>query len=137
VHGEVTLGDLVLTAGDGAAVTTERAVSLTARHAARPERHLQQGNHERHCGRKEGGNVARQRSIILVDATPRRRAPVADAFRSAGYDVVEAATPAEAVMRLADSTDEPELIALAETLPETAAEELRELLLQARASSSR
>ena len=31
VQGEITLGDLVLTAGDGAGVTTERAVSLTAR----------------------------------------------------------------------------------------------------------
>jgi quercetin 2,3-dioxygenase len=31
VQGEVTLGDLVLTSGDGAGVTTERAVSLTAR----------------------------------------------------------------------------------------------------------
>jgi quercetin 2,3-dioxygenase len=31
VQGEVTLGDLVLTAGDGAGVTAERAVSLTAR----------------------------------------------------------------------------------------------------------
>jgi quercetin 2,3-dioxygenase len=31
VQGEVTLGDLVLTAGDGAGITTERAVSLTAR----------------------------------------------------------------------------------------------------------
>jgi quercetin 2,3-dioxygenase len=31
VQGEVTLGDLVLTTGDGAGVVTERAVSLTAR----------------------------------------------------------------------------------------------------------
>jgi redox-sensitive bicupin YhaK (pirin superfamily) len=31
VQGEIALGDLVLTAGDGAGVTTERAVSLTAR----------------------------------------------------------------------------------------------------------
>jgi quercetin 2,3-dioxygenase len=31
VHGEVVLGDVVLTTGDGAAVTAERAVSLTAR----------------------------------------------------------------------------------------------------------
>ncbi len=31
VQGEVTLGDVVLTTGDGAAVTAERAVSLTAR----------------------------------------------------------------------------------------------------------
>jgi redox-sensitive bicupin YhaK (pirin superfamily) len=30
VHGEVTLGDVVLSAGDGAGVTAERAVSLTA-----------------------------------------------------------------------------------------------------------
>lgn len=31
VHGEVTLDDLVLTAGDGAGIANERAVSLTAR----------------------------------------------------------------------------------------------------------
>jgi len=31
VHGEVTLGDLVLATGDGAGITAERAVSLTAR----------------------------------------------------------------------------------------------------------
>jgi quercetin 2,3-dioxygenase len=31
VHGRVTLGDLVLTSGDGAGITNERAVSLTAR----------------------------------------------------------------------------------------------------------
>ena len=31
VHGEVTLGDIVLTTGDGAGVTAERVVSLTAR----------------------------------------------------------------------------------------------------------
>ena len=31
VHGEVLLGDVVLTTGDGAGVTVERAVSLTAR----------------------------------------------------------------------------------------------------------
>ncbi len=31
VRGEVTLGDVVLTTGDGAGVTADRAVSLTAR----------------------------------------------------------------------------------------------------------
>ncbi len=31
VHGEVTLGDLVLTTGDGAGIVAERSVSLTAR----------------------------------------------------------------------------------------------------------
>ena len=31
VQGEVTLGDVVLTIGDGAGVTSERAVSFTAR----------------------------------------------------------------------------------------------------------
>lgn len=34
VEGEVALGDLILTAGDGAGLTAERAVSLTAREAA-------------------------------------------------------------------------------------------------------
>ena len=31
VQGEVTLGDLVLTTGDGAGISAERSVSLTAR----------------------------------------------------------------------------------------------------------
>ena len=31
VQGEVTIGDLVLTTGDGAGITAERAVSFTAR----------------------------------------------------------------------------------------------------------
>ena len=31
VQGEVTLGDIVLTTGDGAGITAERAVSLTAK----------------------------------------------------------------------------------------------------------
>jgi Quercetinase C-terminal cupin domain len=31
VQGEVTLGDIVLTTGDGVGVTAERAVSFTAR----------------------------------------------------------------------------------------------------------
>jgi redox-sensitive bicupin YhaK (pirin superfamily) len=34
VHGQVSLSDLVLTAGDGVAITAERAVSLTAREDA-------------------------------------------------------------------------------------------------------
>lgn len=34
VQGEVTLGDFVLTSGDGAGLTTERAVALTAREAS-------------------------------------------------------------------------------------------------------
>jgi redox-sensitive bicupin YhaK (pirin superfamily) len=34
VEGEVTLGDIILTTGDGAGVTAERAVSLTAQSEA-------------------------------------------------------------------------------------------------------
>lgn len=59
VQGEVTLGDTVLTTGDGAGVTAEPAVSLTAREEAEillvdvGER-LQGSPHEPPTGREEG-----------------------------------------------------------------------------------
>lgn len=69
--------------------------------------------------------------ILLVDAAVERRTPIADAFRSAGNHVVEAATPYEAVLRLCESDDAPEVIAIADTISEAVAEELRELIMRA------
>lgn len=67
--------------------------------------------------------------MILVDTHGKRRNTIANAFRSAGCDVTEASTPLEAIAHLGGSRFELGLIAIADTVPETVAEQLREFLL--------
>ena len=67
--------------------------------------------------------------MILVDTRCKRRNTIANAFRNAGCDVTEASTPLEAIAYLGESRFELGLIAIADTVPETVAEELREFLL--------
>jgi hypothetical protein len=67
----------------------------------------------------------RVRSVVLIDATPDRRELIAEAFRASGCVVFEIATPLEAVVRLGESQFEPELIAIADSLPSSISEELR------------
>lgn len=69
--------------------------------------------------------------ILLVDAAAGRRMSIADAFRSANNHVVEAATPFDAMMRLCESEYAPEIIAIADTISEDIAAELRELIMRA------
>ncbi len=64
-------------------------------------------------------------SVILIDADPQRRAAMADGFRSTGCFVVETSTPLEALVRLGESSFEPDLIAVADSIPSTVASELR------------
>jgi len=71
-----------------------------------------------HCNR-------RVLSIVLVDATSARRSDMAEAFRAAGCAVIEVSTPLEAIVRLGESEFEPDLIAIADSLPATISEELR------------
>lgn len=67
----------------------------------------------------------RARSVVLVDANAARRGPIAAGFRAAGCAVLEVAMPLEAVVRLGESQFEPELIAIADSLPSTIADDLR------------
>ncbi len=67
----------------------------------------------------------RVRTVVLVDAAPERRRAMADAFRAAGCAVLEVAMPLEAVVRLGESPFEPDLIAIADSLPSGTADELR------------
>lgn len=67
--------------------------------------------------------------MLLVDGCGKRRAAIASAFRKAGCDVTEASTPLEAIAHLAGSRFEPGLIAIADTVPEAIAEELRDFVL--------
>lgn len=67
--------------------------------------------------------------MILVDTVGVRRNTIASAFRHAGCHVTEASTPLEAIAHLGGSRFELGLIAIADTVQETVAEELREFLL--------
>ena len=67
--------------------------------------------------------------MILVDTAEARRSEIATAFRNAGCHVTEASTPLEAIAYLGRSRFEPGLIAIADSVPETVAEQLREFLL--------
>ena len=62
--------------------------------------------------------------MILVDTAEGRRSKIASAFRNAGCHVTEASTPLEAIAHLGGSRFEPGLIAIADSVPETAAEQL-------------
>jgi hypothetical protein len=64
-------------------------------------------------------------SVVLIDGDARRRASIAIGFRTAGCYVIETATPLEALVRLGESSFEPDLIAVADSLPNTVADELR------------
>jgi hypothetical protein len=67
--------------------------------------------------------------MILVDTVDGRRNKIASAFRNAGCHVTEASTPLEAIAHLGGSRFELGIIAIADTVPETVAEQLREFLL--------
>ncbi len=65
---------------------------------------------------------ARVLSVILIDAGDARRSAMAAGFRAAGCNVIEAATPLEAIVRLGETMFEPDVIAVAESQTSAAAE---------------
>ncbi len=67
----------------------------------------------------------RMLAVVLVDETVERRVAMAEAFRAAGCTVVDVATPLEAIVRLGELQFEPDLIAVADSLPSSTADELR------------
>ena len=68
---------------------------------------------------------ARVISVVLIDADPPRRAAIAAGFRAAGCQVLEVATPLEAIVRLGEAHFEPDIIAVANTQPVTASDQMR------------
>jgi len=68
---------------------------------------------------------ARMISVVLIDGEPGRRAAIAAGFRTAGCNVLEVATQLEAVVRLGESHFEPDIIAVANTHPLAAGDEMR------------
>ena len=68
---------------------------------------------------------ARVISVVLIDADPPRRAAIAAGFRAAGCRVLEVATQLEAIVRLGESHFEPDIVAVANTQPVTASDQMR------------
>jgi CheY-like chemotaxis protein len=73
---------------------------------------------------------ARQRviSVILIDEDSARRNLLAEAFRVVGCSLIEAATSLEAIVRLGESSFEPDVIAVADSVPSAMAIEMREFV---------
>ena len=64
-------------------------------------------------------------SVVLIDADAERRSAMTAGFRATGCGVIEAATPLEAIVRLGESSFEPDVIAIADSEPSAAADEMR------------
>jgi CheY-like chemotaxis protein len=67
-------------------------------------------------------------ATVLVDSNTERRQRMAEAFRAAGCAVVDVSTPLEAIVRLGEFHFEPDIIAIADSLPATIADELRKFV---------
>lgn len=63
-------------------------------------------------------------SVVLIDADAQRRSAMTAGFRATGCGVIEAATPLEAIVRLGESSFEPDVIAIADSHPAAAADEM-------------
>jgi hypothetical protein len=66
--------------------------------------------------------------VLLVDPVASRRRELADALRSTGHRVSEAATPLDAIYQLGESHYHPRLVAIADTIPSGIADDLRAYL---------
>jgi hypothetical protein len=73
---------------------------------------------------------ARERviSVILIDEDAARRKLLAEGFRIVGCTLIEAATSLEAIVRLGESSFEPDVIAVADSIPAATANEMREFV---------
>jgi hypothetical protein len=68
---------------------------------------------------------ARILMVVLVDADQERRGAMAAGFRTAGCHVLEASQPLEAIVRLGESSFEPDVVAIADTNPANEANDMR------------
>ena len=64
-------------------------------------------------------------SMVLIDATTPRRLRMAEGFRAAGCQVIDVSSALEAIVRLGEASFEPELIAIADSIPSQTSHDLR------------
>lgn len=68
---------------------------------------------------------ARILSVVLIDGDQQRRSSMAVGFRAAGCHVIEASQSLEAIVRLGESSFEPDVVAIADSHPSSEAENMR------------
>ncbi len=61
-------------------------------------------------------------SVVLIDGDPARSASMLEGFRRVGCSVMHVSTPLEAVVRLGESSFEPDVVAIADTESDSAKE---------------
>lgn len=69
-------------------------------------------------------------SVVLIDEDDQRRAVIAEGFRAVGCNVIEAPTSLEAIVRLGEASFEPDVIAVADSIPMASANEMRRFIGQ-------
>jgi len=67
-------------------------------------------------------------SVILIDEVDARRKLLAEGFRTVGCSLIEAATSLEAIVRLGESSFEPDVIVVADSIPAATANQMREFV---------
>lgn len=67
-------------------------------------------------------------AVVLIDEDATRRRLLGDGFRTVGCSLIEAATSLEAIVRLGESSFEPDVIAVADSIPASTANEMREFV---------
>ena len=67
-------------------------------------------------------------TVLVVDGVVGRRGAMAEGFRAAGCVVIKASTPLEAIVRLGGAHFEPDLIAIADSVPALIADDLRHFI---------
>lgn len=70
-------------------------------------------------------------TVILIDEDTARRKLLAEGFKTVGCSLIEAATSLEAIVRLGESSFEPDVIAVADSIPSAVAGEMREFVARA------
>jgi len=75
-------------------------------------------------------DAVRVTSIVLIDTDAQRRSAMSAGLRAAGCTVVEAATPLEAIVRLGESSFEPDVIAISDAGTTLEAQAMRAFIVQ-------
>lgn len=66
--------------------------------------------------------------VVLIDESAERRQSIAQAFRAAGCNVLDTSSPLESIVRLGELAFEPDIIAIADSIPSSTSEQLREFV---------
>jgi CheY-like chemotaxis protein len=76
------------------------------------------------------GRHRRAMNVVLVDEVPERRRALSRVFRQEGCTVLETSSPLEFLVRLGEQSFEPDVIAIADSIPSATSHQLRTFIEQ-------